>query len=104
VLLFAVVGHDHLYSRMFWPESGIVEDPATGSASGPLGAYAVRYGLVPRADVVSMVSEQGARMGRRSLIHIELGYPGASELPSRIEVGGSAVPVISGHLEDGVTG
>ena len=77
----------------------IREDPATGSASGPLGAFAVKYGLVPRAPKVAIVSEQGTRMGRQSFIHIELTY-GSSDVPTRIEVGGSVRPVISGTLSD----
>jgi trans-2,3-dihydro-3-hydroxyanthranilate isomerase len=39
-----------IYSRMFAPSQGIVEDPATGSASGPVGCYLVTHGLVPRDD------------------------------------------------------
>src|SRR5437660_4048944 len=91
VFLFAAVASDRLYSRMFGPhsETRIVEDPATGSASGPLGAFAVRYDLVPRAAEVSIWSEQGTRMGRQSFIQIKLVYPTEAEVPSRIEVGGS---------------
>jgi trans-2,3-dihydro-3-hydroxyanthranilate isomerase len=101
VFLFAVAGRDRLYSRMFAPHVlDIPEDPATGSASGPLGAYAVRYGLVPRAPRVSILSEQGVKMGRRSLVHIELAFAEGEDLPSRIEVGGSVRPVISGTLSD----
>jgi trans-2,3-dihydro-3-hydroxyanthranilate isomerase len=100
VLLFAAVGSNRLYSRMFGPHSStrIVEDPATGSASGPLGAFAVRYGLVPRAPQVSIVSEQGTKMGRRSIIQIRLAYSTDGEIPERIEVGGSVVPVMSAEL------
>jgi trans-2,3-dihydro-3-hydroxyanthranilate isomerase len=36
------------YSRMFAPELGVFEDPATGSAAGPLAAYMMRYGLALR--------------------------------------------------------
>src|SRR2546429_5959720 len=77
VFLLSAVSPDRLYSRMFGPHSAtrIVEDPATGSASGPLGAFAVRYDLVPRAAEVSIVSEQGTRMGRQSFIQIKLVYP-----------------------------
>ena len=39
-----------VYSRMFAPDAGVVEDPATGSASGPLGAYLVRHGVVAVAQ------------------------------------------------------
>jgi len=100
VFLFAAVGGTRLYSRMFGPHSAtrIVEDPATGSASGPLGAFAVRYGLVPRAAQVSIVSEQGTKMGRQSFIQIKLAYSAGAELPSQIEVGGSVVPVMTAEL------
>lgn len=100
IFLFALAGDNRLYSRMFAPhtESPLAEDPATGSASGPLGALAVRYGLIPRATQVSIVSEQGTKMGRQSFIQIELAYPAGAELPTRIEVGGSVVPVMTAEL------
>ena len=100
VFLFAAVGSNRLYSRMFGPHSAtrIAEDPATGSASGPLGAIAVRYGLVPRAAQVAIISEQGTKIGRQSVVHISLAYPNDGELPSRIEVGGSVVPVMTAEL------
>src|SRR6185295_13321069 len=60
-----------VYSCMFAPHtSGILEDPAIGSASGPLGAYLVERGLVAPTDTVNIVSEQGTRMGRPSVIRI----------------------------------
>jgi trans-2,3-dihydro-3-hydroxyanthranilate isomerase len=99
VFLFAPIGSHRLYSRMFGPHVlGIVEDPATGSGSGPLGVFAVKYGLVPRSPKVSIVSEQGTKMLRQSFIHIELEYPPEGDIPSRIEVGGSVVPTLKGEL------
>ena len=100
VFLFAATGGNRLYSRMFGPHSDthVVEDPATGSASGPLGAFAVRYGLIPRAAEVAIISEQGTKMGRQSFVQIKLAYPAADELPNRIEVGGSVVPVMTAEL------
>jgi trans-2,3-dihydro-3-hydroxyanthranilate isomerase len=100
VFLFAATGGNRLYSRMFGPHSltRIVEDPATGSASGPLGAFAVRYGLIPRAVEVLIVSEQGTKMGRRSFIQIKLAYSTDANIPDRIEVGGSVVPVMTAEL------
>ena len=85
---------------MFAPHTsvGIGEDPATGSASGPLGAFAVRYGMVPRAERVSLLSEQGTKMGRQSFVHIKVEYPPDGEAPGRIEVGGSVVPVMTAEL------
>ena len=101
VFIFAVDGPGRLYSRMFAGHViDIREDPATGSASGPLGAFAVRHGLVPRATEVSLVSEQGTKMGRRSILHVELGYDDPGDIPTRIEVGGSVMPVLTGTLED----
>jgi len=100
VFLFAAISGDRLYSRMFGPHGAtrVAEDPATGSASGPVGAFAVRYGLIPRAAEVSIVSEQGTKMGRQSFVHIKLAYPAPAELPSQIEVGGSVVPVMTAEL------
>jgi len=83
------------YSRMFAPEHGIAEDPATGSATGPLAAYMMRHGYVSKADGTRFVSEQGAKMGRRSFLHVIV--HGAEGI-SGIEVGGSVVPVAQGTL------
>jgi trans-2,3-dihydro-3-hydroxyanthranilate isomerase len=85
------------YSRMFAPMSGIREDPATGSATGPLGAYMARHGLIEERDGVRFISEQGVKMKRRSLLHGLLHVKdGALET---VEVGGSAVKVISATVE-----
>jgi trans-2,3-dihydro-3-hydroxyanthranilate isomerase len=96
ILLFAVDGPARLYSRMFAVD--VPEDPVTGSASGPLGAFAVRYGLVERAPQVSIVSEQGTKMGRQGFAAIEVEYGESRDIPIRIEVGGGVMPVLSGTL------
>jgi trans-2,3-dihydro-3-hydroxyanthranilate isomerase len=86
-----------VYSRMFAPHtSGVPEDPATGSASGPLGAYLVERGLVAPAETVDIVSEQGTRMGRPSFVRIRIGMRDGRV--NEIFVGGSVVPVIDGRL------
>jgi trans-2,3-dihydro-3-hydroxyanthranilate isomerase len=78
------------YSRMFAPEQGIVEDPATGSAAGPLAAFMMAYGLTSSVDGHRFVSEQGTKMGRRSFLHVLVhGERGASG----IEVGGHVTPL-----------
>jgi trans-2,3-dihydro-3-hydroxyanthranilate isomerase len=89
-------GAPRVYSRMFAPHNGIPEDPATGSASGALGAYLVRHGLVPAGDAVRIVSEQGVKMGRRSLVHVRLRVRDGR--PTDLAVGGSVVPVLDGRL------
>jgi trans-2,3-dihydro-3-hydroxyanthranilate isomerase len=85
------------YSRMFAPHtSRIAEDPATGSASGPLGAYLVAHGLVAGAGEIRLVSEQGTKMGRQSFVHIRLRVRDGAA--SDIGVGGGVVPVLQGRL------
>jgi trans-2,3-dihydro-3-hydroxyanthranilate isomerase len=86
-----------VHSRMFAPELGIIEDPATGSASGPLGAYMVRYGIVAASPVAYIVSEQGIEMGRPSFIHIQIERR-ADEFV-RVQVGGQCVYMGDGFLE-----
>lgn len=84
-----------VYSRMFAPEYGIVEDPATGSSTGPLVAYMMRHGLMSNAAGTQMVSEQGTKMGRRSLLHVNVrGESGAEG----IEVGGYVTPVVTATM------
>lgn len=82
-----------VHSRMFAPEMGIVEDPATGAASGPLGAYLVQHGI---ADGRGIVSEQGFEMGRPSLIHIEIERSG--DQFTHVRIGGQAVYIGAGDL------
>ncbi|HLI97040.1 MAG TPA: PhzF family phenazine biosynthesis protein, partial [Candidatus Baltobacteraceae bacterium] len=78
------------YSRMFAPELGVIEDPATGSATGPLAAYMMQCGMAPHADGTRFVSEQGTKMGRTSFLHVLVhGDYGASG----IEVGGNVAPL-----------
>jgi trans-2,3-dihydro-3-hydroxyanthranilate isomerase len=84
------------YSRMFAPEVGIIEDPATGSACGPLGCYLVRHGIVSGDAAQRMISLQGVTMGRSSCIHIKI--DGSRENVSRVRVGGEAVLVGRGEL------
>ncbi len=80
------------YSRMFAPEHGISEDPATGSATGPLAAYMMRHKLAPDAGGAQFLSEQGTKMGRRSILHIQIhGEQGRGG----IEVGGYVTPIAS---------
>ncbi|MBN2471273.1 MAG: PhzF family phenazine biosynthesis protein, partial [Anaerolineae bacterium] len=74
----------------------IPEDPATGSASGPLGCYLVRHDLVTPAQARHIISEQGVEMGRPSLIHIHIGT--ANGELSSVEVGGTCVLMGEGRL------
>jgi trans-2,3-dihydro-3-hydroxyanthranilate isomerase len=82
---------DGAYSRMFAPEYGIPEDPATGSSTGPLAVFMMRRDLVSNAAGTRFVSEQGTKMGRRSLLQVDIqGDSGADG----IYVGGHVTPVV----------
>ena len=80
------------YSRMM----GANEDPATGSASGPLGCYLVKHGLVTPDKAGAMVSSQGVKMGRPSRIHMKIDVTNGEI--SRVRVGGTSVLVGAGVL------
>lgn len=83
-----------VHGRMYAPWQGIAEDPATGSANGPLGAYLLRHGV---SDGQHIVSEQGYEMGRPSLLYIRIG--GTREHITSVHVGGHCVIVGGGWLE-----
>lgn len=83
------------YSRMFAPEHGVSEDPATGSATGPLAAYMMRHALAPAADGARFVSEQGTKMGRRSFLHV---FVHGQNGRDGIEVGGTCVKLAEATL------
>ena len=85
-----------VHSRVSVLEAGVLEDPATGAASGPLGAYLVAYGLAPEGSPSNMVSEQGFEMGRPSFIHITIEH--AAEEITRVRVGGQCVAIGEGFI------
>ena len=82
---------DGAYSRMFAPEYGIPEDPATGSSTGPLAIFMMRRGLISNAAGTRFVSEQGTRMGRHSLLHVDI--KGENGMDG-IYIGGQVTPII----------
>jgi trans-2,3-dihydro-3-hydroxyanthranilate isomerase len=88
VFVFTPVA-DGAYSRMFAPDYGIAEDPATGSATGPLAAYMMQHGMVTQKR---FVSEQGTKMGRRSLLHVAIQADGS------IDVGGYVTPLVEATM------
>src|SRR5580658_2417686 len=85
-----------VYSRMFGPVLGIQEDPGTGSASGPLVAYLLKYEAVSAKIASQLVSLQGVRMGRPSRIHIALSS--SAGVLEEVQVGGEAVVVGEGTI------
>jgi len=87
----------HTYSRMFAPELGVFEDPATGSASGPLGSYLVRHAVVAPAQARSLLNLQGVKLGRPSWIHISIESAGGDI--ARVRVGGTSKFIAEGTME-----
>jgi len=83
-----------VYSRMVG--FGDREDPATGSASGPLGSYLVRHGVVSPAEAASILSRQGVSMGRPSWVHIRIETDGDDI--TDVMVGGRSVFVGDGTV------
>jgi len=81
-------------TRMFAPGHGINEDPATGSAAGPLACHLLRHGLVKSGEEIEIV--QGVEMGRPSKLFARA--TGERDRFERVEVGGSAVTVARGEF------
>lgn len=85
----------HLNCRMFAPQFGIAEDPATGSANGCLAGYILEHGYMDSKGVELQV-EQGYEMGRKSLLHLRVGKTSGR---ADIRVGGRVQEVAEGRLK-----
>jgi trans-2,3-dihydro-3-hydroxyanthranilate isomerase len=90
---FTKVSEGCFKTRVFCPGSGVPEDPATGSAAGPLALHAVRHGLSEIGQQLQIV--QGVEIHRPSQINARV--DGTVEHPE-IAVGGQAVVVAHGHF------
>jgi trans-2,3-dihydro-3-hydroxyanthranilate isomerase len=84
---------EHWKTRMFGPALGVSEDPATGSAAGPLVVHLARHGRVPFGTEIEIV--QGVEIGRRSVLRARV--DGSADAIERVVVGGSAVIVARGE-------
>ena len=85
-----------VHVRMYAPDSGVPEDPATGSAAAALGGYLSAADGASEASL-SWTVEQGIEMGRPSILHVEADRRHGAT--SAIRVGGSAVRVSRGTME-----
>ena len=81
-------------TRMFAPGGGVTEDPATGSAAGPLAFHLARHGRIEFGDEIEI--SPGAEIGRPSTLFARV--EGSADDVQRVEVGGSAVTVARGEL------
>ena len=99
VMVFTTITVEALssvHTRMFASPIGVVEDPATGSASGALGAYLVQHGAVEVRPVTEITAEQGYEVDRPSRIFIEV--ESDDDAIQNVKVGGQAVMLIEGTL------
>jgi trans-2,3-dihydro-3-hydroxyanthranilate isomerase len=90
-----------IHTRMYAPEFGIMEDPATGAAAGALGGYIVHHGLFEEHlkandGVLRFTIEQGDFIERPSRIAVEI--TGAKGNIERVRVGGASVVVAKGEI------
>jgi trans-2,3-dihydro-3-hydroxyanthranilate isomerase len=99
LFIFTTAGgsaEEQVYSRMVAPGLGVSEDPATGSAAGPLGCYLYKHQLLPRERLSHIVSLQGVKMLRPSRLHVSI--EGKDGGITRVRVGGRSVLVGEGRL------
>jgi trans-2,3-dihydro-3-hydroxyanthranilate isomerase len=82
-------------TRMFAPGLGVAEDPATGSAAGPLAVHLVRHGAIEPGTEIEI--SQGEEILRPSKLYARVG--GTRETIDSVEVGGQAVIVANGELQ-----
>jgi trans-2,3-dihydro-3-hydroxyanthranilate isomerase len=84
---FTATGAGRIRARGFFPDVGVAEDPATGSAAAELGIL-----LAARLGAIEFEVSQGVEIERPSTIHVRAE-------PGRVEVGGVCAPISSGSLE-----
>jgi trans-2,3-dihydro-3-hydroxyanthranilate isomerase len=82
-------------TRMFAPGGGVAEDPATGSAAGPLCLHLARHGRIAFGEEIEI--SQGEEVGRPSTLYARV--EGSAERVEKVEVAGSAVVVARGEFK-----
>jgi trans-2,3-dihydro-3-hydroxyanthranilate isomerase len=87
----------HWKTRVFAPGLGVQEDPATGSAAGPLAVHLARHGRIGFGQRIEI--RQGAEIGRPSVLHAQV--EGSADRVRRVRVGGQAVLVARGEFRIG---
>jgi trans-2,3-dihydro-3-hydroxyanthranilate isomerase len=81
-------------TRMFYPSLGVAEDPATGSAAGPLAIHLARHGQIRYGEQIEI--RQGAEIGRPSVLYASVA--GEGDRIDWVEVGGTALIVAEGRF------
>lgn len=91
---FAAEGEMRWLLRMFAPGLGVAEDPATGSAAGPLAVHLARHGRIAFGDEIEI--HQGTEIRRPSVLRARA--VGSAAALERVEVAGAAVVVARGEF------
>ena len=87
-----------IHGRMFAPAIGIIEDPVTGNANGPLGAYLIHYDLVAHNnDLYTFHAMQGEAIGRPGRMEVQVKI--TDNQPIEVKIVGNAVVAFSAELE-----
>ena len=87
-----------VHGRMFAPAIGIPEDPVTGNANGPLGAYLVHFGLVDaNHEQFSFKAIQGESIGRSGTMTVKVSI--VDKKPVSVQILGNAVIAFSADIE-----
>ncbi|HTW13007.1 MAG TPA: PhzF family phenazine biosynthesis protein [Solirubrobacteraceae bacterium] len=94
VSCFAKTGESEVKTRVFCPAAGVPEDPATGSAAGPLALHLVRHGRAGFGQTLTI--SQGSEIHRPSQLYARV--EGVAEQVEQVIVGGGAVFVAHGHF------
>jgi PhzF family phenazine biosynthesis protein len=95
---FVLSGARRTEGRMFAPAIGIAEDPVTGNANGPLGAYLVRHGLMAHdGAVLAFEGHQGRALRRDGIVHVRVDV--ADDGPARVTITGDAVIIFTAPIE-----
>jgi trans-2,3-dihydro-3-hydroxyanthranilate isomerase len=82
-------------TRVFVPSLGVREDPATGSAAGPLAVHLARHGRISFGQEIEIT--QGSEIGRPATLYARA--HGSETAVERVEVGGAAVIVARGEFD-----
>jgi PhzF family phenazine biosynthesis protein len=86
-----------VHGRMFAPAIGINEDPVTGNANGPLGAYLVHHKLIKHTDsLFKFKAKQGEAIGRTGIIEVEVRTE--KDIPIEVKISGNAVIVFQTEI------
>lgn len=86
-----------IHGRMFAPAIGINEDPVTGNANGPLGAYLVHHNLIKHdSSIFKFKAKQGEAIKRPGIIEVEVKIE--DNEPVEVKVSGSAVIIFKSEL------